>query len=63
MTIIWIVAITNAVNFIDGLDGLAVGVSAISAGSLLVIALMVAEGNIAIVIGSSAGSLHRLYSL
>ena len=27
ITIIWIVAITNAVNFIDGLDGLAVGVS------------------------------------
>ena len=32
ITIIWIVAITNAVNFIDGLDGLAVGVSGISAG-------------------------------
>ena len=30
ITIIWIVAITNAVNLIDGLDGLAVGVSAIS---------------------------------
>ena len=30
ITIVWIVAITNAVNFIDGLDGLAVGVSAIS---------------------------------
>ena len=28
ITIVWIVAITNAVNFIDGLDGLAVGVSA-----------------------------------
>ena len=27
VTIIWIVAITNAVNFIDGLDGLATGVS------------------------------------
>ena len=34
VTIIWIVAITNAVNFIDGLDGLAVGVSAISTASL-----------------------------
>ena len=43
ITIIWIVAITNAVNFIDGLDGLAVGVSAISTASLIVIALMVAE--------------------
>ena len=56
VTIIWIVAITNAVNFIDGLDGLAVGVSAISAGSLLVIALMVAEGNIAIVIAALLGA-------
>ncbi len=39
-TVIWIVMITNAVNFIDGLDGLAAGVSAISAGTMLVVALM-----------------------
>lgn len=56
VTIIWIVAITNAVNFIDGLDGLAVGVSAISAGTMLVIALMVAEGNLAIVIAALLGA-------
>jgi len=30
MTILWILAITNAVNLIDGLDGLASGVSIIS---------------------------------
>ena len=40
---IWIVAITNAVNLIDGLDGLACGVSTISSMTLLVIALTVAE--------------------
>ncbi len=40
VSVIWIVAITNAVNFIDGLDGLAAGVSAISAGTMLVVALM-----------------------
>ena len=40
VTIIWIVAITNAVNFIDGLDGLACGVSCITAANLLVIALI-----------------------
>lgn len=39
-TVVWIVMLTNAVNFIDGLDGLAAGVSAISAGSMLVVALM-----------------------
>ncbi len=56
VTIIWIVALTNAVNFIDGLDGLAVGVSAISTGSLLVIAMMVPEVNIAIILAALLGS-------
>ena len=40
VSVLWIVAITNAVNFIDGLDGLAAGVSAISAGALLIVALI-----------------------
>ena len=40
ITVIWIVAITNSVNFIDGLDGLACGVSTISAASMLIIALL-----------------------
>ena len=56
VTIIWIVAITNAVNFIDGLDGLACGVSAISAGSLFVIALLVSEGNVAIILAALLGA-------
>ena len=55
ITIIWIVAITNAVNFIDGLDGLAVGVSAISSGTLLVIAMLVSEGNVAIIMAALLG--------
>ena len=36
ITVIWIVAVTNAVNLIDGLDGLSCGVSTISALSILV---------------------------
>ncbi len=56
LTIIWIVAITNAVNFIDGLDGLAAGVSAISAGSLLVIALLVSESSIALAVAALLGA-------
>lgn len=40
ISVFWIVAITNAVNFIDGLDGLAAGVSAISAGTMLIVALI-----------------------
>ena len=63
VTIIWIVAITNAVNFIDGLDGLAVGVSAISTASLIVIALLVAETNIAIILCCAVRRMPRLYSV
>ena len=56
VTIIWIVAITNAVNFIDGLDGLAVGVSAISSATLLVTAILVAEGNVAVIMAALLGA-------
>ncbi len=56
ISIIWIVAITNSVNFIDGLDGLASGVSAISAGTLLVIALLVSEADIAILMAALLGA-------
>ena len=47
-TVIWIVFITNAVNFIDGLDGLAAGVSAIMSISLVFISIRVGEYSIAI---------------
>ncbi len=36
ITVIWIVAMTNAVNLIDGLDGLSCGISAISGLSILI---------------------------
>ena len=56
ITIIWIVAITNAVNFIDGLDGLAVGVSGISAATMLIVAILVAEQNVAIIMAALFGA-------
>jgi UDP-GlcNAc:undecaprenyl-phosphate GlcNAc-1-phosphate transferase len=37
-TIIWILGITNAMNFIDGMDGLASGLSAIMAGFMGIVA-------------------------
>ena len=55
-TVIWIVAITNAVNLIDGLDGLAVGVSTISSMTLLVIALAVSEAGVAVLMAALAGA-------
>ena len=41
VTVLWIVAITNAVNLIDGLDGLAAGVSSIAAVSLIFVSAVV----------------------
>ncbi|CAN5556293.1 hypothetical protein BH10PLA1_BH10PLA1_08230 [soil metagenome] len=38
ITIFWIVLVTVAINFIDGLDGLAAGISAIACGVIAVIA-------------------------
>ena len=55
VTVIWIVAITNAVNLIDGLDGLACGVSTISSMTLRVIALVVSEADVAILMAALAG--------
>ena len=39
LTALWVIAITNAVNLIDGLDGLAAGVVAIASGALAVYGL------------------------
>lgn len=48
VTVLWIVFMTNAVNFIDGLDGLAAGVSAIMSMSLVFIAITYHEYEIAL---------------
>lgn len=55
VTVIWIVAITNAVNLIDGLDGLACGVTTISSMTLLVIALVVGEPQVAFLVAALVG--------
>lgn len=61
LTLLWIVGITNAINLIDGLDGLAAGVSAIVLATLAGIAFMM--GNMfvmalaLILMGSTLGFL------
>lgn len=40
VTILWIIGITNALNLIDGLDGLAAGVSAIAAVTIGIVAVL-----------------------
>ena len=56
ITVFWIVLMTNAVNFIDGLDGLAVGVSGISTGTMLVIALLLEEESMAVLLAALLGA-------
>jgi len=56
LTLIWIVGCTNAVNLIDGLDGLAVGVSAISSFTMLIVAMFVAEPTVAIILAALTGA-------
>ena len=48
LTILWLVGLTNAVNLIDGLDGLAAGICAIACGVMAVLAA--AAGDLAAVI-------------
>ena len=43
LTVIWIVGITNAINLIDGLDGLACGISVISSFCLVLTAIISAS--------------------
>ncbi|WP_226670833.1 glycosyltransferase family 4 protein [Metabacillus litoralis] len=66
VTVLWIVAITNAINLIDGLDGLAAGVSSIAMTSILIMAFadsqIVVIALCTILIGSSLGFLvHNFY--
>ena len=56
ITVLWIVAITNSVNFIDGLDGLAVGVSTIGLVAMFIIAIILGEINLALIIAALIGA-------
>ncbi len=56
-SVVWLVACTNAVNLIDGLDGLAVGISLLATVTALLASLM--SGNIGLTIATAplAGAL------
>ncbi|MBO5275034.1 MAG: undecaprenyl/decaprenyl-phosphate alpha-N-acetylglucosaminyl 1-phosphate transferase [Clostridia bacterium] len=56
ITVLWIVGLTNAINIIDGLDGLSCGVSAICSLSLLVVTLMRGDPVSALLTAILAGS-------
>ncbi len=57
VTLLWLVAISNAFNLIDGLDGLAAGVGLFSTLSLFLLAMMVGDSFVAAIAVALAGSL------
>ncbi|AND83413.1 undecaprenyl/decaprenyl-phosphate alpha-N-acetylglucosaminyl 1-phosphate transferase [Clostridium tyrobutyricum] len=57
LTIIWVVGITNAMNLIDGLDGLAAGIALIASVTLSIIAILNGRNEAAIVTIIFAGSI------
>lgn len=66
ITILWIVGITNAINLLDGLDGLATGVTTIALSSIFVMGIIDTQVIVvylcAVLIGANLGFLpHNFY--
>lgn len=56
VTVFWLVGMTNAINFMDGLDGLAAGISGIAAVVLLIVSLWIYQPIAALLAAALAGS-------
>ena len=56
LTVVWIVAVMNMVNFLDGMDGLAAGVCAISGLTFAILALSLGKVDAAILSAVVAGA-------
>ena len=57
VTVIWVLGMTNAVNFIDGLDGLAAGIVAIAAGAFFLYTLQIGPDDAGLLGEGSIGPL------
>lgn len=57
MTILWVIGITNALNLIDGLDGLAAGVALISSITIFIIAILNNRADAAVLTAILSGSI------
>ncbi|TVQ48454.1 MAG: undecaprenyl/decaprenyl-phosphate alpha-N-acetylglucosaminyl 1-phosphate transferase [Gloeocapsa sp. DLM2.Bin57] len=55
ITLFWLVGMTNAINWIDGVDGLAAGVSGIAAVVMLIVSLFMNQPAAALVAAALAG--------
>lgn len=56
LTVFWIMAITNAVNFLDNMDGLAAGLSAIAAFFFMMVALVLEASLVSLLAAGLLGS-------
>lgn len=56
LSIFWVVGITNAMNLVDGLDGLAAGIASISSGSLFVVSLLNGRYETAVITAAVTGA-------
>lgn len=57
LTVLWMVGLINAFNLLDIMDGLSAGIGAVSAGGLLVAALLQGDQTIAFMLAALIGSL------
>lgn len=59
LTVVWLVGITNAFNFVDSMDGLAVGIAALTAGFFMLVSLEAGQAMLsslcAILLGACIG--------
>ncbi|MFC1960491.1 glycosyltransferase family 4 protein, partial [Chloroflexota bacterium] len=55
-TVLWIVALTNAVNFLDNMDGLAAGLTGIAAGFFFLLAILEGQGLVATLAAAICGA-------
>lgn len=61
LTVLWVVGITNAFNFVDSMDGLAVGLGAIASGFFMLLAYTAQQPVLALQCGLLLGICAGLY--
>lgn len=57
LTIFWVISFTNVVNLIDGLDGLAAGVSAIASVTVILVSVQMGYYHVAVMTAALAGGI------
>ncbi|GMT41604.1 MAG: undecaprenyl-phosphate alpha-N-acetylglucosaminyl 1-phosphate transferase [bacterium] len=63
LLILWLIVITNAINLIDGIDGLAAGICLISSVTIFAVAVVFGETILALLAAALAGALFGFIRL